>query len=114
MSGSFETNDAHTNFHLKPLRVAIRAEGVFEEAKNLVADLPNWSLVSADDARRVLTCTRKAGFLGAESTITITCDGPEGIPSTTVNVKSRTDGGLLSRDRANVLEFMVPFHRRVC
>jgi hypothetical protein len=114
MGRSFETSEAHASFHLKPLRVASRADGVHEEARNLVEDLPRWSIVSADDARHVLTCRREGGLLSADATVTITCDGPEGIPSTTVNVRSESAGGLVSRDRANVLEFMVPFHRRVC
>jgi hypothetical protein len=53
-------------------------------------------------------------LLGAPSRITITVEGPEGIPSATVNVKSVTAHGLRSRDRANVAEFLEPFRRRVC
>jgi hypothetical protein len=114
MGGSFETADAHAQFHLKPLRVAMRAEDVWSEARNMVEDLRGWSIVSADDERRVLTCARKGGLLSGAARITIACDGPAGIPSTTVHVRSESSGGLVSRDRANVLEFMVPFHRRVC
>ena len=114
MSSSFETSDRHSSFHLKPLRVPIRVDGVYEEARNLVEDLPRWTLVKADDAAHTLVCTRAKGLLSGESTITITCDGPAELPSTTVNVRSESDGGLMSRDKANVLEFMVPFHRRVC
>ncbi len=114
MGGSFETQDAHAHFHLKPLRVPMRAEDVWSEARIMVEDLRGWSVVAADDERRVLTCARKGGLLSGESRITITCDGPAGMPSATVHVRSVTTGGLLSRDRANVLEFTVPFHRRVC
>jgi hypothetical protein len=114
VGGSFETSEAHAHFHLKPLRVAMRAEDVYSEARNMVEDLRGWSVVAADDARFVLTCARKGGLLAGEAQVTITCEGPAGIPSTTVHVRSATSGGLLSRDRANVLEFMVPFHRRVC
>lgn len=114
MGGSFATAEQHARLHSRPLRVATRVESVYEEAKNLVEDLDGWTLVHADDERHVLTCKRKSGFLSGESTVTITCEGPPGLPSTTVNVSSRSSSGLFSRDRANVLEFMVPFHRRVC
>jgi len=114
MGRSFESSEEHAQFHLKPLRVPSRADGVHEEARNMVEDLPNWSIVAADDARHVLTCRREGGLLSGAATVTITCAGPEGIPSTTVSVRSESTGGLFSRDRANVLEFMVPFHRRVC
>ena len=99
---------------MKPLRVPIRVDGVYEEARNLVEDLPQWKLVTADDAAHVLVCKRAKRFLSGEATVTITCDGPADLPSTTVSVRSESNGGLLSRDKANVLEFMVPFHRRVC
>ena len=114
MGGSFETSEAHANFHLKPLRVAVRAEDVYAEARDMVGDLSGWKVVATDDARFVLACARKGGLLSGEAEVTITCEGPAGIPSTTVHVRSVTKGGILSRDRANVLEFMVPFHRRVC
>jgi hypothetical protein len=114
MGGSFETSEAHAHFHLKPLRVAIRPDGVYEEARNMVEDLPAWSIVTADDARHVLTCRRERGLLSGPAQITITCAGPADMPTTTVHVRSESAGGLVSRDRANVLEFMVPFHRRVC
>jgi hypothetical protein len=114
MGRSFETSDAHAQFHLKPLRVATRADGVHEEARNMVEDLPHWTVVAADDAQRRLTCRRDGGLLSAASTVTITCAGPADLPSTTVHVRSESTGAGLSRDRANVLEFMIPFHRRVC
>ncbi len=82
----------------------------------MAGDLSRWQLVRADDERLTLTCTRKQPIWCGSSTITITVEGPEGIPSSTVNVRSETTGGLpgFARDRANVLEFMTPFHRRVC
>jgi hypothetical protein len=114
MARSFETDEAHSSRHLRPLRVATRPESVYDEAKTLVEDLPKWKLVQADDARQVLTCSREGGFLAGPSTVTIRVEGPEGIPSCTVHVRSESSGGLRSRDRANVVEFMEPFHRRVC
>lgn len=112
--GSFETDESHSNPSLKPLRVASRREGIYEQAREMVEDLDGWAIVSADEETRVLTCERKGGLLGGTATITIRVEGPEGIPSTTVHVRSETAGGLRSRDKANVLEFMKPFHRRVC
>lgn len=114
MSTQFETSDSHPQSHVRPLRVAMRVDAVFEEARDLVADLPGWSLRRSDDARHVLVCGRRKRLLGGESTITIRCEGPEGVPSTVVHVRSESAGGLLSHDKANVLEFLVPFQRRVC
>jgi hypothetical protein len=114
MGAGFETSDAHANERLRPLRVPIRAEHVFESAREMAADLPGWEVVSCDSARRVLVCRRRGGLLSGTATITIACEGPEDVPTTTVRVRSVSAGGLLARDRARVLEFLEPFHRRVC
>ncbi len=91
MGGSFETTDDAPSPSLQTLRVAALKDGIWQEALNLVEDLP-----------------------GGKATVVITVSGPEGMPSTTVHLKSESDGGLLSRDKANVAEFLKPFHRRVC
>jgi hypothetical protein len=116
MGRSFSTSDAHGDFHLKPLRVASLKDGVWQEAKDLAEVLPNWTVLSCDDERMVLTCERRGGALAGRSLVTIAVEGPDGIPSTTVHVRSESEGGLpgFARDRAVVLEFMRPFHRRVC
>jgi len=114
MSGSFVTSEQHSHFHLKPLAVASLKHGVYEEAKNLASELPGWRVIAADDQRLRITCEREGGPLTGKATVTISCDGLDGIPSTIVNVSSATSGGLFSRDRKNVLEFMKLFHRRVC
>ena len=114
MSGSFATSEQHSHFNLKPLAVASLKRGVYEEAKDLAGDLPGWRVLTADDERLRIVCERKGGSLSGTATVTITCEGPDGIPSTVVNVKSETSGGIISRDRKNVLEFMKLFHRRVC
>lgn len=114
MGGSFESDDRHADASLNPIRVPMRGEELFGEAKDMVADLPGWELVSEDPAARVLVCRKRGGFLRGESTITVRVDGPEGIPSATVTLRSETRGGLLPRDRQNVQEFARPFHRRVC
>jgi hypothetical protein len=110
----FETSDQHDKPELRPLRVASRKEGVYEEAKNMVADLSKWTLVSADDAGLVLECERKGGLLGGLTKVTIRVEGPDGIPSATVIVAADSQGGLLASDKSVVAEFMRPFTRRVC
>lgn len=113
MRAFFETSDSHAQPHLKPLRVAMRVDAVWEAAREQVADLPAWTVVQADEAARRIVCTRRKRFLSGESTITISCTGPADLPTTTVNVRSETSGGFTKRDKANVLEFLVPFARRV-
>jgi hypothetical protein len=46
--------------------------------------------------------------------VTITVEGPEGMPSSTVNVRSESDAGLFARDKSIVADFVRPFRRRVC
>ena len=113
MAGSFATSDAERNPDLRPVRVPQRFEEVWEEARNLASDLPGWRIVEEDAARKVLVCERAGGFLAPASRVTLRFESPEGIPSTTVNASSESSGGFLARDRARVLEFMRPFHRRV-
>lgn len=116
MAASFETSESNSHFHLKPLSVPISKSGIYDEAKTMAGDLPGWEILQADDEHLILTCRRKRGGLSGAATVTIHVEGPEGIPSSTVRVRSVTDGGIpgFTRDRANVLEFMKPFHRRVC
>ena len=113
MGSHFQTDDGHADVDLQPLRVPMRREEIYEEAKTMVCDLESWKLVEADDAGLVISCERKGGLLRAPAKITIRVEGPEGIPSAVVHVRSETDGGL-SRDKANVQEFLRPFRRRVC
>ena len=110
--GSFETSDEHKSEELRPLRVAVRREDVYAEARSQVADL-GWSVLSADDSALVIRCERRGGLLGGAARVTITVEGPEGIPSATVHVRSESDGSLFSRDRSTVLEFLRPFRRRI-
>ena len=114
MGKSFATSDSHPQMNLQPLRVPILQRDVFSAAKELIDDLPDWTLDSADEESLTLVCTRAGGALSGASRITITIEGPEGMPSSTVNCRSESEGGLLSRDKKNVLEFMRPFHRRIC
>lgn len=113
MSNVFETNDGESNQLLKPLRVPSLADGLVQTAKELIEDLPDWSLIECDEQQGVLTCERSARLLSGKSTVTIRLDSAEGIPSTTVNLRSESQGGLRKGDRANVIEFMRLFMRRV-
>jgi hypothetical protein len=112
--GSFETSDNHASLDLRPIRVPTRKEDIYGAAREMVEDLSGWEVIESNDEALKLTCRRKGGLLGGTSTIEISVQGPDGIPSATVNVKSTTEGGLLSRDKANVNDFIKPFNRRVC
>src|SRR5262245_35780580 len=111
--GSFETRDDEKQAHLRPLRVAVRREDVYAEAKTMVGDLAGWTLVQADDQALVLHCERRAGLLGGAAKVTVKVEGPDGIPSATVSLRCESDSGLFARDKAIVREFLEPFSRRV-
>ena len=111
---SFATSDANKKRDHQPIRVPTQKGHVFRTAKEQIEDLSGWSLVSEDEAKGVLVVKKSNGLLGGTSTITISIEGPEGVPSTTVNVRSESAGALLSKDRANVADFVRPFFRRVC
>jgi hypothetical protein len=112
--GSFETKDSHSSADLRPVRVPTRKDEIYRQALEMVEALEAWQLVSQDEAAGTIVCRRPGGFLAGEATITVTVAGPEGIPSSTVSVRSESAGGLRSRDKANVAEFVKPFTRRVC
>ncbi len=114
MAGSFETSDQHSGQHERPLRVPSLPGGIYERAKELIDDLDGWKLLEEDADKGLLVCERSARFLGGAARVTIRVEGPEGVPSTTVHVRSESSSGLLSHDRKNVAEFLRPFHRRVC
>ncbi|MBL8863876.1 MAG: hypothetical protein JNK02_17940 [Planctomycetes bacterium] len=108
-----ETREDAGDPRLRPLRVAIRPEAVFAAAREMVDDL-GWEVIASEVGPRVLTCRKRVGLLGGTATITIRCEGPDEIPSTTVHVRCVSAGALLPRDRATLLEFLTPFGRRVC
>ena len=114
MASTFQTEDRHAQQLLKPLRVAGTQASVFQEARNLASELPGWKVLEVDESKLSIRCERAGGFLRGAALVTITVEGPAGIPSATVNVRSETRGGPFARDRANVLEFMRRFERRVC
>lgn len=114
MGAAFETRDDAADERLRPLRVPIRPDQVFESAREMVDDLDGWEVAAADATERVLICRKNAGLLGGRAKITIRCEGAPDLPSTTVHVRSESEGAVVARDRAHVLEFLTPFHRRVC
>jgi hypothetical protein len=111
--GGFQTSDGQARAELRPLRVAMRSEDLFAEARTMVEDLPGWELERADEDKLELHCVRHGGFLAGRARIVIRVEGPQGIPSATLHIESNTQGGLLARDKRHVLEFMTPFTRRV-
>jgi hypothetical protein len=111
---SFQTSDSHPALELRPVRAAMLQAGIFEEARTLVSELPGWSVIEADETRGLIECAVRGGPIFGSSRITITLDSPPGIPSTTVNVRSESSGGMFHRDRRNVAQFVRLFHRRVC
>ena len=114
MGGFFETSDSHSSEQHKPIRVPVRRENIWAAAKDMAADMRGWEIVSADEDNRLLVCSKKGGMMAGNATITITVEGLEEVPSTTVHAKSETQGGVMARDKANVGEFMMIFHRRIC
>jgi hypothetical protein len=109
----FESSDSQADLRLKPLRVPRLKDGIFSEAVDLLEALPGWSVVSKDEAKGLIECTRKARLLGGEARVTISFEAPEGVPSTTVKMRSESKGGLLNHDKQNVLEFMEKLRQRV-
>lgn len=113
MASRFESSDAHPQQLLQPLRVPSLKGGIYQTAKELIDDLPGWTLVGENEETGELNCERAGRFLTGKSKVTVKVEGPEGVPSTTVTLVSETDGGMRSPDKANVQEFMKLFLRRV-
>ena len=112
--GSFETSDQHSSEHHRPIRLPIRRENIWDSLREMVADMQGWEVVSMDDESRVAVLVKPGGLMSGTATMTITIEGHEDVPSTTVNARCETDGGLMGRDKANVADFIKIFHRRIC
>jgi hypothetical protein len=110
----FETSTSHDRPELQPLHVARRRDGLFEAAKEMVADLSGWTVLRIDDGATTLVCERKGGLLGGATRVTIRVEGPEDLPSATLHLRAEAQGGLFKNEKAVVAEFMKPFIRRVC
>jgi len=109
---SFRTTDDESDAVLRPMRVAVRREDVFAEAKDMVADLAAWKLVREDVERLELHCERAGGLLGGAATVCIRVEGPDGIPSATLTLECEASG-LFGRAKQVAREFLEPFRRRV-
>lgn len=111
--GRFETSlDASARWH-QPVRVARVKADIFAAACELAADMPGWSVVETNEADLRLVATKRNGFLGGVSSIEVWVEGPDGIPNSTTHCASHSTGALLSRDRANVAQFIQKFWMRV-
>ena len=85
----------------------------FSSAQEMAADLDGWTDIQADSEALSFTCRRSGGFLFKDSEIRVWCEGPDGIPSSTTHCESVGQSGLLSRDKANVTEFVRKLYMRV-
>ena len=111
--GKFETSDGHSGRWHRPLRVPILKQDVFASAQEMCADLKSWKVLAVDEDALTINCERANGLLGGTSRIVVRVDGPDGIPSSETNVVSESTGGVLSKDKAIVSEFMKKFSMRV-
>ena len=112
--GSFETSESHSNRWHQPVRVPTLKNDIFGAAQEMCADLDGWKVVKVDEDALTITCEKAGGLLGGTSTIEVKVYGPDGIPSSTTSVRSESKGGMLSRDKAVVAEFVKKFTMRVC
>jgi hypothetical protein len=111
--GSFETSDQNAERAHRPLRVATRKEHIYREALELIECLAGWKLVSQEREKGLIRCEKAGGVFGGKAEIQVRVEGSDEHPTTEVNVRCTSSGGLFSRDRAIVAEFMTPFIRRV-
>ena len=111
--GRFETSLDHPNRWHQPVRVPVNKGDVFGAAKEMVDDLDGWTVQGADDQALTITCEKKGGMLGGTATITIRVEGPDGIPNSETHCVSESSGGLMSKDKANVAEFVKKFWMRM-
>ena len=111
--GRFETSLDHPNRWHQPVRVPVGKGDVFGAAKEMVADLQGWVVQSSDDEALTISCEKKGGLLGGTSTIVVRVEGPDGIPNSETHCCSESSGGLLSKDKSNVAEFIKKFWMRV-
>ena len=111
--GRFETSLDHSNRWHQPVRVPVGKENVFGSAKEMVADLPGWEVQSVDEQALTIHCEKKGGLLGGTSKIVVRVEGPDGIPSSETHCTCESTGGLLSKDKGNVAEFVKKFWMRV-
>ena len=111
--GRFETKLEHSSRWHQPVRVPINKGDVFGAAREMVDDLPGWRVQALDEVALTITCEKKGGFLAGTAEIVIRVEGPDGIPNSETHCTSVSSGGLLSRDKSNVAEFVRKFWMRM-
>ena len=87
---AFETSEQHSHQNQRPVRVPTLKGDIYNAAVEMAEDLDGWEVLSKDDAELKLTCRRPGGFLKGTATITVWVEGPDGMPSSTVHVRSET------------------------
>ncbi len=111
--GRFETSEqASARWH-QPVRVPRVKSDIFGAAREMAADMPGWVLTKVDEDALCIEATKKNGLLGGTSTIQVRVEGPDEIPNSATHCCSESSGALLSRDKANVAEFIQKFWMRV-
>jgi hypothetical protein len=111
--GVFETSDNHPGRLHRPVRVPVPKQDIFGAAQEMCVDLA-WTVKDVDAENLTIQCEKSGGLLGGTAAITVRVDGPDGIPSSTTTVRSESTGGVLSRDKSLVAEFVKKFTNRVC
>ena len=111
--GRFETRASNAKRWHQPVRVPLNKRDAFGAAREMVHDLPGWRVRAVDDDGLTISCERKNGLLGGTSRILVRVEGPDGIPNSETHCSSESSGGVLSRDKANVAEFVRKFWMRV-
>ncbi len=112
--GQFETSLEHQSPNHRPIAVPARKGDIFGAAKEMCADLDGWEIIKVEEESLTLHCRRKNGLLGGTSEITVRVEGPDDLPSSTTYVSSSSSGGLLSKDKGIVGEFVKRFTMRIC
>jgi hypothetical protein len=111
--GSFETSETHKSPHHRPVRVPINKKDAYGAAREKCEDL-GWEVVAGDEDALVLTCRCSGGLLGGSAEVVVRIEGPDGIPTSTTHVRSTSSGGLLSKDKSLVADFVRKFTMRTC
>ncbi|MFT4540955.1 MAG: hypothetical protein ACI841_002216 [Planctomycetota bacterium] len=112
--GVFETSEESSSRWHQPVRVPTSKDNIFGAAKEMCEDLDGWTVLSIDESAFTIDCECKGGMLAGDSKIQVRIEGPDGIPSSTTHVRSESSGGMMSKDKKYVSEFIKKFTMRVC
>ncbi|MCA9001172.1 MAG: hypothetical protein KDB61_04560 [Planctomycetes bacterium] len=109
----FSTGDDHPGRWHQPVSVPVNKTDAFSAACEMVDDLEGWSDVVVDKDKLTLTCVCKGGLLSKDSNIRIWVEGPDGVPNSQTHCSSESSGGIFSKDKANVAEFVRKLYMRI-